>query len=109
MFPLLVFVFSFIRWLPLSLILLVCSGGALIMAFNLANALVQTLVPDHLRGRVMGVYSFTFFGFMPIGALLMGTLAEHFGEPEAIIIGSLVTFCVSLFVFIFFPAIHRLK
>jgi len=108
-FPVVVFIFSFIRWLPLSLVLLVCSGGALIMAFNLANALVQTLVPDHLRGRVMGVYSFTFFGFFPIGALLMGTLAEHFGEPEAIVIGSLVTFCVSLLVFIFFPAIRRLK
>jgi len=108
-FPLLMFVFSFTRWLPASLIVILGIGSALILVMNIANALVQNIVPDNLRGRVMGVYTFTFFGFLPIGALLMGTLAQHLGEPEAILICSTVTLAVSLLIFFFAPAIRRLK
>jgi MFS family permease len=43
-----------------------------------ANTLVQTLVPDELRGRVMGVYTLVFLGSTPIGSLLAGTVAAHF-------------------------------
>jgi MFS family permease len=108
-FPLLMFVFSFVNWLPLSLIVITAIGSALILAMNIANSLVQTLVPDNLRGRVMGVYTFTFFGFLPIGALIMGTLAEHLGEAEAILICSMITLTVSIGIFIFVPAIRRLE
>lgn len=107
-FPALMVVFSLIHWLPVSLIILVGLGASLILVFNLANALIQTLVSDELRGRVMGVYSFTFFGFMPVGSLIMGTLAEHFGEPAAIEAGALVTFLVAAGIFIFVPAIRKL-
>jgi MFS family permease len=103
------FVFSFTRWLPASIIVTLGLGSALILVMNIANALVQTLVPDNLRGRVMGVYTFTFFGFMPLGSLLMGTLAEHLGEPEAILICSTVTFLVAILILIFVPAIRKLK
>ena len=108
-FPLLMFAFSFTRLLPVSLIVIFGIGSALILAMNIANALVQNIVPDNLRGRVMGVYTFTFFGFLPIGALLMGTLAQHLGEPEAILLCSTVTLSISLLIFFFAPAIRRLK
>lgn len=108
LFPVLMLVFSFINWLPLSLLVLVGIGSSLILTFNIANALVQTLVPDNLRGRVMAVYTFTFFGFIPIGALLMGTLAEHFSEPYAVMTGSIITFTSALLIFIFVPAIRKL-
>lgn len=108
-FPLLMFAFSFVRWLPLSLAVILALGSALIMVMNIANALVQTLVPDNLRGRIMGVYTFTFFGFLPIGALIMGTMAEHLGEHETILICSLITLSVSLIIFLFVPGIRRLK
>ncbi len=84
-FPLLLLSFAFIRWLPLSMVMLFAVGVATMLIFNLANALVQTLVPDELRGRVMSIYSFSFFGLMPVGALWVGQIAEHMSEPVAII------------------------
>ena len=57
--------FALSRWTPLSLVLIFGSGVSSILIFNLANALVQTNSPDALRGRIMGVYTLTFFGLMP--------------------------------------------
>jgi MFS family permease len=108
-FPVLMFVFSFINSIPLSLLIIFGIGSALILAMNIANSLVQTLAPDNLRGRVMGVYTLTFFGLIPIGSLLMGTMAEHLGEAETILICSIVTLTVSLIVFFFVPSIKKLK
>ncbi len=108
-FPVMMFVFSFVHIIPLSLIIIFALGSALILAMNIANSLVQTLVPDNLRGRVMGVYTLTFFGLLPIGALLMGTLAEHLGEAESILICSIITLSVALSIFFFAPSIKRLK
>jgi MFS family permease len=106
-FPVMMFVFAFMNWLSLSLLLMVGTGFGLILIFNLANAMVQTLVEDSLRGRVMGIYTFIFFGMMPIGALLMGSLAEKFGEPEAVIIGSIITFISAIAVFFTVPRLRE--
>jgi MFS family permease len=107
-FPALLLAFSFARWLPLSLLLMLGVGAALIQVMNLANALVQTLVPDHLRGRVMGLYGLTFFGLMPIGALWIGTAAEHLGEPAAVVIGAAFSLAVAAFVYARVPGVRRL-
>ena len=64
---------------------------AVILIMNVANALVQGLVPDALRGRVMSVYSMTFFGSMPLGALWIGAAAEYASAPVAMIIGALAS------------------
>lgn len=108
-FPVFTIIFSFIKWVPLSLIVIMAAGSALILAMNLANTLVQTLVPDNLRGRVMGLYTFTFFGFLPIGALLMGTMAEHLGEQEAVLLAGIITLAVSMMIYFFAPAIRKLE
>jgi MFS family permease len=89
-FPSLLLVFAEVRWLPMSLLVLVGVGWGLMMVFNLANSLVQTLVPDELRGRVVSIYTLNFFGLMPIGALLVGAAAEVIGEPAILIINSLI-------------------
>jgi MFS family permease len=107
-FPALLLAFSFARWLPLSLLLMLGVGAALIQVMNLANALVQTLVPDHLRGRVMGLYGLTFFGLMPIGALWIGTAAEHLGESAAVVIGAAVSLAVAALVYARVPGVRRL-
>lgn len=109
MFPILLIVFAFMRWLPVSLLVLVGVGLSLILVFNIANALVQTLVTDELRGRVMGVYTVSFFGLMPIGALIMGMLAENFGSMTAIIIGASVTVLNAVLIYFFVPAIRKLR
>ncbi|MFZ2494928.1 MAG: MFS transporter, partial [Candidatus Saccharimonadales bacterium] len=108
-FPLIMFVFSFVHIIPLSVIIIFALGSALILVMNIANSLVQTLVPDHLRGRVMGIYTLTFFGLLPIGSLLIGTLAENFGESEAILICSIITLIIALLIFFMAPAIKKLK
>jgi len=108
-FPLLLLAFSFVRWLPLSLVVLIGAGIANIFIFNLANALVQTLVRDELRGRVMGLYSLTFFGFLPVGALWIGTMAERFGEPAAVLMNAGIMLVLCSAVAISVPELRRLK
>jgi MFS family permease len=55
-----------------------------------SNTLIQSMVPDELRGRVMSVYSMMFMGMAPLGALSAGALAEHLGAPLAVILGGVV-------------------
>jgi MFS family permease len=107
-FPGLLIVFSLIHWLPLALVILVGVGLAQIFIFNLCNSLVQTHVPEELRGRVMGIYSLVFFGLMPLGALWVGAVAESFGEPAAIFIGSSITLACACLIWVFAPRVRRL-
>lgn len=107
--PLLLLVFTFMRTLPLALLVLVPIGVSLILIMNVANALVQGLVPDALRGRVMSVYSMTFFGFMPLGSLWVGAVAEYAGEPTALISGGAIALLVAALLFVFVPGLRRLE
>jgi hypothetical protein len=97
------------RSLPLALLVLVGTGMAVILIMNLANALVQGLVPDALRGRVMSVYSMTFFGCMPLGALWIGALAEYASAPFAMIVGALISLAFGALLFVFAPGLRRLE
>jgi MFS family permease len=108
-FPALLLAFAFVRSLPLALVVLLGAGIAAILIMNIANALVQALVPDALRGRVMSVYSMTFFGFMPLGALWMGTVAEYADEPTAVISGALIGLAVAVLIWVFAPRIRALE
>ena len=108
-FPLLMIAFAFLRWRPLAYLVLFAAGFALILVFNLANATVQTLTAARLRGRVMAIYSMSFFGAMPIGAIMIGWLASHFGEPAAIIATSSVALVYALSVTVFQPGLRRLE
>ena len=75
--PLGMIAFSLTRDLTLSLILMALSGFTMVTMMNNSNAMVQSHVPDDLRGRVMGLYSLMFMGGGPLGALLAGTLADR--------------------------------
>lgn len=108
-FPLGLMVFALLRWLPLSLLALVGVGGASILILNLANALVQTLASDELRGRVMSVYSLIFLGFMPIGGLLAGAVAERTGESLTVILWSLILLASAASIWAFLPKIRELQ
>jgi MFS family permease len=109
LFPIVLIVFSFVRWLPLSLLTLAGVGAALVLVMNLANSLVQTSTEDDLRGRVTSIYTLTFFGFMPLGALLMGQIAEKTSEPLAVQVGGLVLLVFAGVLWIFFPQLRKLK
>jgi predicted MFS family arabinose efflux permease len=96
LFPMVLAVFSLTRSLWFSLVTLVVVGTASILVLNLANAMVQTLVRDEFRGRVMGIYSLIFLGSMPLGGVLMGALAERIGEPGTVALGAACLFTVAL-------------
>ena len=66
---------------------LVALGFAQIVFMTTCNTTVQIAVPDELRGRVMGLYALVFAGMTPIGALIMGTVAEHWGVSRACAVG----------------------
>ena len=81
--------FSFARTLPLAMGALVIMGFFMILFVADANTLVQSTVPDALRGRVMGVYALVFLGSTPIGSLLSGMAAGWLGSvPDALAGGS---------------------
>lgn len=82
--------FSLSRSFWLSAVLLVPTGFALMVQMAASNTLVQAMVPDALRGRVMAVYSMMFMGMAPFGALLAGVLADHIGAPDTVALGGAV-------------------
>jgi MFS family permease len=108
-FPVCLLAFALMRWTPLSLLTLVGVGWASILIFNLANALIQTLASDKFRGRVMSVYSLTFFGLQPVGGLLAGAVAEKGGEPATIMLWSLILIGSAASIWTFLPKIRELQ
>jgi len=108
-FPVLLIAFGFARWTPFSLLMLVGIGFSTILVFNLCNSLVQTLVQDSLRGRVMAIYSLTFFGTVPIGSLLVGLTAELLSEPAAVVLSAAVILVFSSLIWVFVPKLRELE
>jgi MFS family permease len=80
-----IFAFSPIFWL--SAVLLVPTGGFMMLQMAASNTLIQAMVPDDLRGRVMAVYSMMFMGMAPVGALFAGVAADRLGAPITVAIG----------------------
>lgn len=107
--PTMLLVFSFMRVLPLSLLAMVGVGMGFMLAANTGNAMIQTRVPDELRGRVMSVYVLVFFGSFPIGSLLAGQMAEYLGEPITLIINSSLLLIYVIFLLLRFPRLTRLS
>ena len=105
--PVALFVFAWIRWLPLSLVTLVVVGWGFMMVLNNSQAIVQSIVSDRLRGRVMGVYTLVFFGSMPIGSLLAGALAEKIGEPLTVMVGAGLLMVLAITAWLFLPDIRK--
>jgi len=86
-FGVMIIAFTMSRWLWLSLLFLGLAGFAMILSNAVTNTLLQGLVPDELRGRVMSIWTTVFVGFAPIGALTMGAVAERLGAPAAAALG----------------------
>ncbi len=85
---LIIFAVSRSFWLSCALLLPV--GFAMMLEMGSSNTLIHTMSPDHLRGRVMSVYSMMFMGMAPIGALLAGVTAGRWGAPATVAGGGVV-------------------
>jgi MFS family permease len=82
--------FSYSRWFWLSAGLLIPVGFSMMVEMAASNTLLQVMVPDRLRGRVMAVYSMMFMGMAPFGALLAGALAGRWGAPRTVATGGVI-------------------
>ena len=82
--------FSFSRSFWISAALLVPVGFCMMSEMASSNTLIQSLIPDAMRGRVMSLYAMMFMGMAPVGALLAGSLAARIGAPATIAGGGIV-------------------
>ena len=83
------FLFSLSRNFRLSVALLLPVGFCMMLQMSSSNTLIQAMVPDELRGRVMALYSMMFMGMAPFGALFGGALADRIGASATVAIGAL--------------------
>ena len=91
-----------------SLLFLFGLGFALVVAIATTNTLLQTLVTDQMRGRVMSMFILSFMGTMPIGNILAGTGSNHFGPPATLAVGGFVVATVATGVAIFNKRLREL-
>ncbi len=109
LFPFFILLFSLNSNFPLALILLFGAGIAQILIMNLCNALVQIQVEEAVRGRVMAIYTFFFFGLIPFGALWIGTVAQLLSVRLAIIIASSITLLYAILLYTLGRPIWKLQ
>jgi len=82
--------FSFARNFYLALGFLFIAGFGMLLFFSTTNTALQTIVPDDMRGRVMGVWSLIFGAMIPLGSLEAGAMANWFGTPVTLAIGAII-------------------
>jgi len=105
-FGVLLSVFAYSRTYWLSMAVLVLVGFSVMIENGSSNTLIQSMVPDNLRGRVMSVYSMMFMGMAPIGSLIAGAAAGRVGAPVTVACGGTVCLiCASVFL-AFLPRIR---
>src|SRR5256714_1590824 len=82
--------FSFARDFHLALAFLFVAGFGMLLFFSTTNTVLQTIIPDDMRGRVMGVWSLIFGAMIPLGSLEAGAVAHWLGTPFALALGAIV-------------------
>lgn len=80
-------VFALSPWLPLSFTALAVTGFGVVVNGMAVSTMIQTIVDDRMRGRIMGIFSMAFLGMYPLGSLAGGALAEVIGAPATLAIG----------------------
>ncbi len=98
--------FGFSHQFPLSLLLMGFAGFGMMQSVSASNTVIQTLVPEDKRARVISYYGMAYFGSAPIGSLLAGALAEKIGAANTIIITGIFCFLGSLWFSLQMPKIR---
>jgi len=103
-FSLVLFAFSRHFWLSVALLLPV--GFCMMLGMASSNTLIQAMTPDHLRGRVMAMYTMMFMGMAPFGSLFAGGIAEHLGAPFTVSVGAVACIGAAFLFFFHLPKIR---
>jgi MFS family permease len=90
-----ILLFSMSRSFPLSLLILPLVGASSIAMLASTNTLLQTQAPDHLRGGVLGFYTTGFSGIMPIGSMVLGSVAAEYGAPLTVGLSAVICLIVA--------------
>ncbi len=106
MFSIGLMAFSVSTGLLISIALLIVTGFGMVVEFASSNTLLQSMVDDQMRGRIVALYSMSFMGFTPLGSLLMGSLAEVAGvQVTAFAAGA----CCLLAAILFYKKLPEIK
>jgi MFS family permease len=100
--------FSLSRFFPLSLSLMVITGLGMMLQLASSNTILQTIVDDDKRGRVMSFYTMAFIGTAPFGSLMAGELANVLGAPNTLIIGGVLCILGALIFANKLPALKKM-
>ena len=98
--------FSFTTVLWVACVVLVIAGGGFMVHLASSNTILQTIVDERLRGRVMSFYTMAFFGTVPIGSLLGGVIADRFGAPMTVRLSGVLCLAAALWFAYRLPAIR---
>jgi predicted MFS family arabinose efflux permease len=99
--------FSFAPSLWLSLPFLAIAGGGMVALQSSINTIVQTGVPDAMRGRMISMWQLTGMGLLPVGSLLGGTVAQWLGARVAVGGGAVIFGIIAVVVYLFIPSIRE--
>jgi MFS family permease len=88
--------FALNRNIYVETLLLAIVGFGIVLYFSTSNTVVQSIVPDEMRGRVMGIWTLIFGGMIPLGSLQAGLMADLLGTPATIAIGALICAAAAL-------------
>lgn len=100
--------FAYLSHFPLGLAMMFAVGGGVILAAASVNTILQTIVPDALRGRVAGFYTLAFLGMAPLGHLGAGALANAIGVQATFLLNGLVAAAAGLALWRSLPALREL-
>lgn len=89
LFSLSLIVLAFVRVFPIALVVIAVAGGSMILNMAACNTIIQTIVDDNMRGRVMSMYVMAFMGSAPLGSLFAGYMANEFSAPLVVFIGGM--------------------
>jgi predicted MFS family arabinose efflux permease len=103
----LLMLFSVVRSIELAAAVLLFTGMTMIVNSALANGIIQTVVPDELRGRVMAAYVMVYVGLAPLGSFLGGAVAGAVGASWAIGGGGAIMLAYTMWAFSRFPEVRR--
>ena len=91
----------------LSMLLLLVAGFGMMQGLTASNTIIQTLVDEKMRGRVMSYYTMAFMGMAPFGSLLAGSMASAFGAPLTVIVSGSSVLLAAAWFFTRLPAIRQ--
>jgi MFS family permease len=100
--------FALSRWIWLSMALMLFTGFGMMLQMASSNTILQTVVEEDKRGRVMSFYAMAFMGAAPVGSLVAGLTAKYFGAPLTLAVGGSMCLAGSVWFASRLPAIRKL-